>query len=60
MRPSETISSAGNESAPPARTLVTLTAIVFGAVAATFGIGLGISASRAAEEALAAIRPTRS
>ncbi len=36
--------------ARPARTLVTLAAIAFGALAVTFGIGLGTSASRAAAE----------
>ncbi|MGB6456655.1 MAG: ABC transporter permease [Streptosporangiaceae bacterium] len=36
--------------ARPARTLVTLAAIAFGAIAVTFGIGLGTSASRAAAE----------
>jgi putative ABC transport system permease protein len=37
--------------ARPARTVVTLAAIAFGAVAVTFGTGLGTSASRAAAEA---------
>jgi putative ABC transport system permease protein len=37
--------------ARPARTLVTLAAIAFGAAAVTFGMGLGTSASRAAAEA---------
>jgi putative ABC transport system permease protein len=36
--------------ARPARTFLTLAAILFGAVAVTFGVGLGASASRAAAE----------
>jgi len=36
--------------ARPARTLLTLAAILFGAIAVTFGVGLGTSASRAATD----------
>ncbi len=36
--------------ARPARTFLTLAAILFGAIAVTFGVGLGTSASRAAAE----------